>query len=147
MALPLLALVGGSTLLTAGCCSTFDRDFSEFRTAAGASSLVGAWEGSWHSDPSGHHGELRCILSQTDSGYRSRYYATFTFLLPLSFEYEVPLTVLREGEAWRFRGSAFIDYLIAGGWYEYEGLVTGDEFVASYRASFDSGVFRMKRVR
>jgi hypothetical protein len=139
MVLPLLALVG--------CCSTFDRDFSEFRMAAGSSPVAGAWEGSWHSDPSGHQGGLRCILSQTDSGYRARYDASFTYILPLGFEFEMPLIVRKDGDAWRFRGSAFIDYCIAGGWYDYEGLVTGDEFVASYRSSFDSGVFRMKRVR
>jgi hypothetical protein len=133
--------------LLAGCCSGFDRDFEASRSATDTGSpLVGSWEGTWHSDPSGHAGGLRCILTRSDSGYRSRYYATFTFLiLPLSFEYEIPLTVLQDGEAWRFRGSAVIDYFIAGGPYEYEGLVTGDEFVASYRSSFDSGVFRMKR--
>src|SRR6185436_2162026 len=140
MVLPLLALVG--------CCSTFDRDLDASRTAAGPAPLAGAWEGSWHSDPSGHHGGLRCILSQTDSGFSSRYYATFTWgFIPLSFEYEVPLTVVKDDDAWRFRGSAFIDYFIAGGLYEYEGYVAGEEFVASYRSSFDSGVFRMKRVR
>lgn len=134
-------------LLAAGCSSGFDRDFDEARSKPeSAAALVGSWEGSWHSDPSGHAGGLRCIVTRSDSGYRSRYYATFTFLvLPLSFEYEIPLRVLQDGEAWRFRGSAVIDYFVAGGLYEYEGLVSGDEFVASYRSSFDSGVFRMKR--
>lgn len=136
-------------LLLAGCCSTFDRDFAAARTASeDASTLVGAWEGDWHSDPSGHAGALRCIVTRSEEGFRSRYHATFAFLLlPLSFEYEVPLTALQEGDTWRFRGSATIDYFIAGGLYEYEGLVQRDEFIASYRAGFDSGVFRMKRVR
>jgi hypothetical protein len=135
-------------LLLAGCCSTFDRDFEAARSAtAGSAPLAGCWEGTWHSDPSGHAGGLRSIITQTDSGFSARYDATFTFILPLSFEYEVPLTVLQDRDAWRFRGSAVIDYCIAGGLYEYEGLVSGDEFVASYRSSFDSGVFRMKRVR
>jgi len=136
-------------LLLTGCCSGFDRDFDAARsTSESAGALVGPWEGTWHSDPSGHHGGLRSIITSSDSGYRSRYYATFTFLfLPLSFEYEVPLTALPDGDAWRFRGSAVIDYFIAGGLYEYEGLVSGDEFVASYRSSFDSGIFRMKRAK
>jgi hypothetical protein len=134
--------------LIAGCCSTFDRDFTAAQTAPeGSPTLVGAWEGDWHSDPSGHAGALRCIVTRSENGYRSRYHATFEFLLlPLSFEYEVPLTVLQDGDTWRFRGSATIDYFIAGGLYEYEGLVQRDEFVASYRAPFDSGVFRMRRV-
>ena len=140
MVLPLLALVG--------CCSTFDRDFDACRTSAGSAPLAGAWEGSWHSDPSGHHGGLRCILTRTDSGYRARYDATFTFVIcPIGFEYEVPLLAVQDGDVWRFRGAAEIDYFIAGGLYEYEGLVSGDEFVASYRSSFDSGIFRMKRAR
>jgi hypothetical protein len=141
-----LALV--PALLLAGCCSTFDRDFDAAKSTADASSpLLGSWDGTWHSDPSGHAGGLRCIISRTDSGFSSRYYATFTFLLPLSFEYSVPITALKDGDSWRFRGSAEIDYVIAGGLYEYEGLVAGDEFVASYRSNFDSGIFRMKRSR
>ena len=136
-------------LLLAGCCSTFERDFDAAKAPSdGTAPLVGSWEGTWHSDPSGHAGGLRCIISRTDSGYRSRYDATFTFLIfPLGFEYEVPLSAVKDGDAWRFRGSALIDYCIAGGTYEYEGYVAGDEFVASYRSSFDSGVFRMKRSR
>jgi len=136
-------------LLVAGCCSTFDRDFDAAKGSADAAApLAGSWDGTWHSDPSGHSGGLRSIIARTEDGFSSRYYATFTALgfIPLSFEYEVPLSVAKDGDAWRFRGSAFIDYLIAGGLYEYEGYVTGDEFVASYRSSFDSGVFRMKRV-
>jgi hypothetical protein len=136
-------------LLLAGCCSTFDRDFDAARSTADATApLVGSWNGTWHSDPSGHAGGLRCIVSRTESGFSSRYYATFTFgFIPLSFEYEVPLSVVKDDDAWRFRGSAFIDYFIASGLYEYEGYVAGEEFVASYRSSFDSGVFRMKRAR
>jgi hypothetical protein len=139
-------------LLLAGCCSTFDRDFAGSTTAAaGSPPFVGRWEGTWHSDPSGHAGSLRSIITQTDSGFSARYYATFTFTfllsLPLGFEMEVPLTAVRDGDAWRFRGSAVIDYFIGDGLYEYEGLVAGDEFIASYRTSFDSGVFRMTRVR
>ena len=137
-----------SLLLLVTGCSTFDRDFEAARAPSeGTSTLVGAWEGDWHSDPSGHAGGLRCIVTRSGGGFSSRYHATFNFLfIPLSFEYEVPLSALQEGDAWRFRGAAVIDYFIAGGPYEYEGLVQGDEFIASYRASFDSGVFRMKRV-
>ena len=136
-------------LLLAGCCSTFDRDFDASRSpAAGSDPLVGSWEGTWESDPSGHAGGLRCIVSRTESGFSSRYHATFTFgFIPLSFEYAVPLAVQADGDTWRFRGSAVIDYFIAGGLYEYEGYVSGDDFIASYRASFDSGVFRMKRAK
>jgi hypothetical protein len=139
--IPLLVLAAG--------CSTFDRDFESARAPSeGTATLAGAWEGTWHSDPSGHAGGLRCIITRSDHGFRSRYHATFTFgFIPLSFEYEVPLSALQESDAWRFRGSAEIDYFIAGGLYEYEGLVQGDEFIASYRSSFDSGIFRMKRLR
>ena len=135
-------------LLFAGC-SGFDRDFDAARSAEEPSApLVGPWEGTWQSDENGHHGDLRSIISRTDSGYRARYDATFTFVMcVIHFEYEMPLTAAKDGDVWRFRGSADLDYWIAGGVYEYEGLVSGDEFIASYRSSFDAGVIRMKRVR
>ena len=135
-----------SFLLLAGC-SSFNRDFSE-RPFSPEGALAGHWEGTWHSDVTGHEGGLRCIISRKDGDYSSRYYATYGFcIFQFSFEYTIPSTAVAVGEGWALRGSAFLDSWIASGLYEYEARVQKDEYVASYRSSFDSGIFRMKRVR
>jgi hypothetical protein len=35
----------------------------------------------------------------------------------------------------------------AGGLYQYEGTIKGDEFKACYQCSIDKGTYTMKRVR
>lgn len=137
-----------SLLLLAGC-SSFDRDFEDYVAKDSADSLVGRWEGSWTSDDTGHTGDLRCIITKEGAGeYSARYHATYGFcLFVFTFEYTLPTTAVAREKAWELRGSALLRNWIAGGLYEYEARVEGDEYVASYRASFDRGIFRMKRVR
>jgi len=147
-------LVFGLVLLAG--CSTFDRDFEAGPlsiSSAGVSDLTGRWEGTWESDENGHTGSLRCIITQGNSDYQARYYATYTWgFIPFSFEYVIPTMAVPEGPrksiggAWKLRGSAELGCWIAGGLYEYEGRVERGEYVASYRSGFDRGVFRMKRV-
>jgi hypothetical protein len=142
-------------LLLAGC-STFDRDFDGWlpgTSAASADPMLGCWEGLWQSDANGHQGSLRCIITREDSVYHARYYAAYQWcIFPFSFEYSIPTTAVREGEAaspggaWKLRGSAELGCWIAGGLYEYEARVEGGEYVATYRSDFDRGVFRMKHV-
>jgi len=136
--LPLLLLAG---------CSAFDRDWNA-APAASAGTLEGRWEGKWTSDANGHEGALRCIITRhQDSGWEARYYASYTWgIIPFTFEYTIPLTALRDGDAWISRGGAELGCWIAGGWYEYEARASAEEYVASYRSDFDRGVFRMKRV-
>ena len=140
----------GALLVLAGC-SSFDRDWEAWRgerSASTAADWSGCWEGIWHSDVNGHQGSLRCIITSGNSGSEARYYATYTWwLFPLTFEYTVPLEVVREGEAWKSRGSAELGCWVAGGLYEYEGRAAGDDYVATYRSDFDRGVFRLKRVK
>jgi hypothetical protein len=137
-------------LLLAGC-SSFDRDFEDRtvkHTMWAEGGLAGHWEGTWHSDVTGHVGGLRCIITGKGGDYSSRYHATYGFcIFQFSFEYTIPSTAVAQGDAWLLRGSAFLDSWIASGLYEYEARVERDQYVASYRSSFDSGIFRMKRVR
>ena len=134
-------------LFVAGCGTTFDRDWESAPKAAGG--LEGAWDGTWLSDESGHTGSLRCIITRReDRGFDARYFATYGwFLFWFGFEYTIPTTAVADGNAWLLRGSAMLDSWIAGGLYEYEARVEQGEYVASYRSSFDRGIFRMKRVR
>jgi hypothetical protein len=146
LGLGLLVLMGG--------CSSFGRDWDAALPTAGSSASgsglpTGCWEGFWHSDASGHQGSLRCIITRRDnSEFDARYYASYSWwIIPFTFEYTVPLTIVRDGDAWHSRGSAELSCWVAGGLYEYEGRSAGDEFIASYRSDFDHGVFRLKRVK
>ena len=134
-------------LVVAGCGTTFDRDWESAPKAENG--LEGAWDGTWLSDENGHTGPLRCIITRReDRGFDARYFAGYGwFIFWFGFEYTIPTTAVADGNAWLLRGSAMLDSWIAGGLYEYEARVEQDEYVASYRSSFDRGIFRMKRVR
>jgi hypothetical protein len=141
-----LLLAGVSLLAVTGCCSTFDQDWD----AAPAGALPeGRWKGTWTSEENGHAGGLRCIITRKqDSGFEARYYATYDWcIFGFSFEYSVPMTGERDGEAWKFRGSAELGCWIAGGLYEYEGRVTESQYTATYKSEGDHGVFKLERVR
>ncbi len=142
--------LGLGLLLLVGGCSSFDRAWEASPPRTTSDSLpTGCWEGTWHSDGNGHQGSLRCIVTRRDnSEFDARYYATYSWwIIPFSFEYTVPLTIVRDGDSWYSRGSAELSCWVAGGLYEYEGRASGDDFVATYRCDFDRGVFRLKRLK
>ncbi|MBI3855410.1 MAG: hypothetical protein HY293_06940 [Planctomycetes bacterium] len=144
-----MKVLGFVPLLLVAGCSSFDRDWDSWRptSAQAVSPLAGRWEGIWHSDASGHEGSLRCLITSQNSAYHARYDATYTWCcLPLGFEYTLPVEAVGDGRTVRLRGGAELGCWIAGGWYEYEGIVEQGEFIASYHSSFDHGIFRMKRL-
>lgn len=140
---PLLCLTAGLLLL--GGCSTFERDWQAAATDLNAADqLIGRWQGSWHSEKTGHEGKLRCIISPApDGAYNARYHAVWAKVL--TFEYIVPFTATREGPVHKLAGEADLGFF-AGGAYQYDATVTGDDFHATYRCKADHGEFRMKRV-
>ncbi len=140
-------------------CSTFNRDWNHMESTAAAergsqpmlTGLSGRWKGTWRSNSNGHHGELRCIITEDESGsLRARYRARYGWFF--TFEYDMPMTAERiagtekRSEAYRFSASADLGWL-AGGVYAYEGTVTGDVFHSTYTSSGDHGTFEMRRVR
>jgi hypothetical protein len=140
-------------LLLAAGCSSFDRDWEAARPRLGQSllsgGLAGCWEGTWHSDANGHEGGLRCIITRKeDSGFDARYDASYDWcIFGFTFEYTVPVTAERDGSSLKFHGSAELGCWIAGGLYEYEGRVEGDDYSATYKSNEDHGVFKMKRAK
>ncbi len=138
-----------SCSLFAGC-STFERDWDALgQTPAVETSvetgLAGHWDGTWLSDANGHGGGLRCIIAPDESGTLiARYHATYGGFL--TFEYDMPMSVQKDGDTYRFAAEADLGWL-AGGLYEYAGTVVGDEFNSTYKSKGDHGTFRMNRVR
>ena len=128
-------------------CSTFERDWKALAgqpAATAEGGLEGRWAGTWTSDANGHSGGLRCIITRDEHDtLRARYHATYGCCF--TFEYDMPMTARREGEALRFAAEADLGWL-AGGRYEYDGTVVGDEFTSTYTSKSDHGMFRMTRV-
>lgn len=130
-------------------CSTFQRDWDGLVQDPGVETsvktgLAGQWEGTWLSDANGHGGGLRCIIAPDETGTLiARYHATYGGFL--TFEYDMPMRVQKDGDTYRFASEADLGWL-AGGRYKYEGTVVGDEFLSTYRSKGDHGTFRMQRV-
>lgn len=108
----------------------------------------GKWEGTWLSDASGHHGDLRCVTSNTLNGQGDHeffYHATWKKIL--SGSYKATHTVQKQKDGtYTFKGEHKMPNW-AGGLYQYEGTIKGDEFKACYQCAMDKGTYTMKRVR
>jgi hypothetical protein len=139
----LVAGLAGGAMLLAGC-SSFHR---EWRAAAKApppgDDIFGRWEGRWQSEPTGHSGRLRCLISkEREHEYIARFHATYWRVL--SFGYTVPLEVQREDGTHQFSGHADLGRL-AGGVYTYDGHATPARFFSIYNSEKDHGTFEMTR--
>ena len=104
----------------------------------------GAWVGTWRSEVSGHHGELKAVVTAIPSKsapheFNFRYHATYAKILSGSFT-----TIHHVDSRGKLTGSEDLGSF-AGGVYRYEGKVTPTEFQATYTSAKDHGVFEMKR--
>lgn len=157
----------GLTLLLGGC-SSFE---SKWETAlaqgtpdlaqpapvapTGSPTIAATWKGMWHSEPSGHEGQLRCIVSLLphtgkETSVTRRYAFHFHALWGWDFpaEYTIEMNVMDPAEAGQpitFEGEQDLGFL-AGGVYRCEGKIEGDQFKATYKSKYDHGTFEMKLV-
>ncbi|MEX0712786.1 MAG: hypothetical protein WD278_10580 [Pirellulales bacterium] len=142
----LVACLLAALAASSGCSllSGFGRDWRACAChCSQRGSPAGCWEGCWESHCTGHNGKLKAIISrQGEDSYCARFHGTFFKLLP--FEYSVRLNAYAEGDHYRLQGSKDLGRL-AGGVYRFEGQADGQDFVARYTSSKDSGTFRMSR--
>ncbi len=141
-----------------GGCSSFESSWQQAleRSATPqptADVIAPAWIGSWHSEPSGHEGPLRCVVSavtdkdgqaiRDDAG--ARYAFHFHALWGLNFpaEYTIEMSVRKEDGRVTFTGEQDLGPL-AGGVYRCEGHIKGGQFRATYTSKHDHGTFEMK---
>ncbi len=108
-----------------------------------AAGLVGAWDGTWKSEASRHHGRLQCLISESSPReYQARFRATFGKIFHSS--YTVPLSVTQTNGQFEFRGQANLGSL-AGGDYTYVGHASPTNFFSTYQSKYDHGVFELHR--
>ncbi len=142
-------------------CSTFDSDWRALsftkESPAPATGILGRWEGSWHSDPSDHTGQLRAIVSQLPAKpgraaagaepaaagglYEVRFHALWGW--DFVAEYTIEMEVREESGRYAFKGESELGLFF--GKYQCEGHIVGDRFFATYRAAGDHGTFEMRR--
>lgn len=121
---------------------------SAWKKASASDAVAGRWEGTWHSDGTGHQGTLRCVVSvppNAKGGHQFFYQATWKKILSGSYKAVHAVKAQKDG-TYTFSGEHKMpDW--AGGLYHYEGTIKGDEFHANYRCAMDHGSYTMRRAR
>ena len=127
-------------------CTGWPRGWSDAKKSTATDGLSGAWEGTWRSLPSGHHGKLRCAVFPKSPGvYEYRYRATWARVLCGGFT--VSCQARRESDGtWRVTGQRDLGPAF-GGVFSHEGTVKGDQLEARYHAAADQGELSLRRVR
>lgn len=134
-------------LLAITLFSSWGSTWRQALTRGPQSDVTGAWQGTWHSEGTGHNGDLRAVVdpaSNPEGDHIFHYHATWAKVLSGSFDAVHRVTRIKGGYA--FVGEHRLPTW-AGGVYTYQGTVVGDSFKAVYRSALDHGTFQMQRVR
>ena len=135
-------LLACAALLLTGC-SSFNKEWKAATQATSHAGVDGPWQGEWRSDKNNHHGELRCVLTQTSpTSFRAHYRAKFFKIF--RYTYAATLNGRETNGVVALQGSADLGKL-AGGVYTYEGMVTTNSFTSSYKSRHDHGKYVMSR--
>ncbi len=127
-------------------CTAFERDWRACHQFANpCDSFAGRWEGTWHSESTGHKGKLRAIITPTDGDnlYHVRFKATYAFIIP--YQFDIPMTVTTDDTGTHFEGQADLGWL-AGGNYTYTGEARHGCFQSTYCTKKDTGTFTMSKL-
>lgn len=110
--------------------------------------LLGAWEGTWRSEASGHTGTLRAIVTAPSpeanpTHYTFHYEPVWKQMLRVSLKAEHEAKRKDARGPWILSGEK--DLGVLGGVYRFTGTATTISFKANYASAVDHGVFEMKR--
>lgn len=131
-------------------CGSFRREWREAVAdrPVPPEDFTGPWSGTWHSEPTGHSGKLRAIISPaegTEPGeagtYDFHYHATWATILRASYRTRFEVTEDQPGE-FRVDGS---HRLGRRGSYRQQGSLTANKFDSSYDAGIDHGTMILRR--
>lgn len=141
---PVLLLIGLST-----GCTPLSGYRLQFRDAQSwcvpPETMVGAWEGYWESEVSGHRGALKAVINQrTDGSYEADFHARFFKLF--TAQYSLPLHAWNEEGVVHFRGTSDLG-MIKSRPYTAVGWANECQLIANYCTEGDHGRFVLCRVR
>lgn len=150
-------VVGAGALVLAGC-ARFERDWKRALATPGAdgggvtaersvAAARSAWTGRWTSVGTGHEGSLRCLVSGATGGEVAAeaafvYHATWG-VFSGTFSTRQPVERRRDGSV-RSAGSWTLPPW-AGGRYDYDITINGDQFSGAWQGGGDRGTFEMMR--
>jgi hypothetical protein len=131
-----------ATVCLSSCGSAFRQEWNAAKAKPiPASSIAGAWEGSWRSEVNGHQGKLRCVVpAKTTNTREFHYYATWAKI----FSGSLKATHVLQPQAQGVKFTAEHD-LGSFGQFTAQGTITDQKFRARYHAAGDHGVFEMQR--
>lgn len=126
-------------------CTGWPRGWAKAKGISYADGVSGAWEGTWHSIPTGHRGKLRCAVTPKSEGvWEYRYRASWWKVFCAGFKVDCEVRKLPDG-SWEVVGERDLGKLF-GGIFSHRGIVSGDEMKAEYRSKADHGELRLRRV-
>lgn len=135
-------------------CSNYSRKFEAAlaNQTSTPKDLTGAWEGTWHSESSTHHGKLQAIVTPLPSEgasqkYHFHYRATWAGFLSGRFKTFHEASLLdkkQDSPTWKISGVHPLPWYY-GGTYSYRGKATPLEFESTYRCDYDKGRFILAR--
>ncbi|MES2595967.1 MAG: hypothetical protein V4662_11555 [Verrucomicrobiota bacterium] len=147
--MPRLLFLLLTTALLSSCSMTFKKEWRQALKAGPKPGVEGAWEGTWNSTASGHHGRLRAVVGpakNAEGDHPFRYHATWGKILSGSYLADHRVKAAKGKNGSTFTGQHDMPKW-AGGRYTYTGTIKGDEFRADYECAMDKGTYTMKRVR
>lgn len=145
---------GSAILLLALCCllgsCSFQREWREAVAArpVPATDFTGPWSGTWHSQPTGHSGKLRAIITPAEGTaagepglYEFYYHATWATILRAGFRASFEVEQEKDG-VFRVSGEHALG---RRGRYRQDATLTSDRFDATYDAGIDQGTMVLRR--
>lgn len=137
------------TAWLSSCSLGFKREWKAALKAAPKHGIEGAWQGTWNSESSGHHGRLRSVIGPAknpEGDHTVHYHATWAGFLSGAYRTDHRVKKQKQKDRWEFEGQHKMPNW-AGGLYTYSGTVKGDVFSARYKCALDEGTFDMTRVK
>lgn len=133
-------------ILLSSCGIQFERGWKDATSRpVTKGSVEGPWVGTWHSVPTGHTGQLRCIVGprKNDQGDHEFVYRA-TWAKIFSGTFAATHQARKTNGGWKIEGRHTMPNWV-GGVYQYEGRVEGEAFKLDYRSAKDHGSFEMGR--
>lgn len=142
---PIVFLAGLSLLLPA--CTGWPRGWNQAKSISHQNSPAGAWMGNWKSIPTGHTGQLRCVVfpsPEKPDSWQFRYRASWAKVLCAGFTVDCQ-AVRQSNGSWRITGSRDLGPLF-GGVFTHTATLHGDQLNATYQAAADHGTLTLRRL-